>query len=121
MPVERYEILGGKVAGNGYRQREYKGIPVSSKGLAWIADIGYARHVGGKDGHTHHPARNGMACGGELVSAGALLEEGTAKDHYAQREDDKDDKVYQMHSLPFLMGRASSAWRIFSRSGASNL
>jgi hypothetical protein len=26
-----------------------------------------------------------------------------------------------MHSFPFLIGNAAKAWRIFSRSGASNL
>ena len=121
MPVERYEILGGEVARNGYRQREYKGIPIGSKGLAWIADVRDARYIGGKDAHAHHPTRNRVACGGELFSTAAFLEERTAEHDDAQCKSNKDDEINQMHSLPFLMGSASSAACIFSLSGASNL
>ena len=109
MSVERHEILGGKIRGNRYRQREYKGIPVGSKRLARIADVRNARHVGGEDGHAHHPTRNGMACGGKLVGTGALLEERASKHHDTQRENQEYDEINQMHSLPFLMGSASSA------------
>ena len=80
MAIERHEILGGKVGGNGYGQGEYKGVPISSKRLAWIADVRYAADVGGKYRHTHHPARNRMARRGELISTGAFLEERTAED-----------------------------------------
>ena len=102
MPVEWYEILGGKITRNGYRQREDKGVPVGSKGLAGIADVGNAADVGGEDGHAHHPARNGVACGGELIGAAALLEERAAEHHDTQREDDKDDEINQMHCFFFL-------------------
>jgi len=50
-----------------------------------------------------------MSRGGKLVGAAAFPEKGTAKHHDAQREGDKDDKINQMHSLPFLMGSASRA------------
>ena len=58
---------------------------------------------------------------GEVFGRRAFPEERTAKDDNTQREDDEDDEVYQMHSFPLSMGRAASAWRIFSRSGALNL
>ena len=109
MAIERHEILGGKVGGNGYRQREHKGIPISCKRLARIADVRDATDVGGENGHTHHPARNRMARRGELIGTAALLKERTAEDDNTQREGDKDDEINQMHSLPFLMGKASRA------------
>ena len=109
MTIERHEILGSKVGGNGYGQGKYKGVPVSCKGLARIADVRDATDVGGKNGHTHHPARNRMPRRGELVGAGAFLEERTAEDDNTQREGNEDYEINQMHSLPFLMGRASRA------------
>ena len=39
-----------------------------------------------------------MTCGGELVSAGALLEEGTTEYHHAQREGQKYDKINNVHN-----------------------
>ena len=109
MTIEGYEILGCEVARNRYRQREHKGIPIGSKRLARVADIRDAADIGGEDRHTHDPARNGVACGRELISAGALFEERATKHHHTQREDDEYDEINQMHSLPFLMGNASSA------------
>ena len=62
-----------------------------------------------------------MASGREFVGTAALLEEGTAEHHDTQRENDENDEINQMHSLPFLMGKAARAARILSRSGVSNL
>ena len=39
-----------------------------------------------------------MTCGGELVSAGALLEERTTKHYDTQREDYKYNKIYYVHN-----------------------
>ena len=121
MTVERHKILGGKIAGNGDAEREDKGIPVSSKCFARIADVRDARHVGGKDAHAHHPSGDGVPGRSEFISRRALLEERAAKHHYAQREDEEDDEIYQMHSLPSLIGSALRASCILARSGVSNL
>ena len=39
-----------------------------------------------------------MTCRSELISRGALFEEHTAEDHHAKREDEKDDKIYDVHT-----------------------
>ena len=103
MPVERYEIFGCKIARDGYRQREHEGIPVGGKRFTWITNVADAADVGGENAHAHHPARNGVARRCELISAAALLEEGTAEHHYAQCKDDKDDEIYQMHNSYWLL------------------
>ena len=93
MAVERHEILGSEVAGNGDAEREDKGIPVGGESLSRIADVGDARHVGGKDRHSHHPAGNAVSCRGELVGTAVLLEERASEHHHTQREDDEDDEI----------------------------
>ena len=102
MPVEGHEIFRGKIRGDGYGQREDKGVPVGGEGLTRIADVRDARHIGGEDAHAHYPARDAVTCRGELVGAAALLEERTAEHHHAQREHDEYNEIYYVHCLFFL-------------------
>ena len=48
MAVEGYEVFGSKITCDGYAEREYEGVPVGSKSLAWIADVAYTADVCGK-------------------------------------------------------------------------
>ena len=109
MAIERYKVLGCKITGNRDGQGEDKGIPVGGERLTRITDITDTRHIGGEDGHTNDPPRDRMSCRGELIGRASLLEERTTEDHHAQCEDDKDDKIYQMHSFPSLIGKAANA------------
>ena len=127
VPIEGHEVLGGEIRGNGYRQREHKGVPVGGKGLAGVADVGDAADVGGEYRHAHHPAGYRVPCRREFIGTAALLEERAAEHHHAEGEDQEYYEVNYMHcfsyicSFPFWMGRALRASCIFWRSGASNL
>ena len=98
MAVERHEVFGGKIAGNGDAEREHEGVPVGSEGLAGIADVRDAADVGGENRHAHYPAGDAVSGRRELVGGAALLEERTAEHHHAQREDEEYYKVNDVHN-----------------------
>ena len=100
MSVERHEILGGEIARNRYGEREYEGIPVRCKCLARITYVADTRHIGGKDRHSHYPARNGVSRRRKLISRTPLPEERTSEDNYSKS---KNKKYYEVNYIQSSM------------------
>ena len=97
LPVERHKPPCCHPRRHRYGQAEHKGIPVRVVGLAGIAEVADAAHIGREDAHADHPTRQAASCRCEVVGRRLPTIERCPEQHDATGENEEDNQVDNIH------------------------
>ena len=98
LPIERHKPPRCHPRRHGYGQTEHEGIPVRVVGLAGIAEVADAAHVGGEDAHADHPTGQVATCRCEVVGRCLPTIERCPEQHDAAGENEEDNQIYNAHN-----------------------